>query len=138
MLVDRLLNTAKEFKHSEKQVNQSIPVIMNWIRLVLLMILHILTEKIGLSEIFQIRINKRAYEIAINLKYDGYQRTSASMVYRIFDKKNGLEAKGSANEEPAQELHKPVIKKYFVFYLGFLFTNIHKSQDCRGKGSAFL
>ena len=102
------------------------------------MILHILTEKIGLREIFQIRIKKRAYEIAINPKYDGYQRTLASMVYRIFDKKNGLEVKASANEDPAQELHKPVIKKYFVFYLDFLFTNIYESQDYSGKGRAFL
>ena len=30
-----------------------------------------------------------AYEIAINLKYDGYQRRLASIVYKFFDKKTG-------------------------------------------------
>ena len=31
----------------------------------------------------------RAYEIAKNVKYDGYQRALASMVYQFFDKKQG-------------------------------------------------
>ena len=50
----------------------------------------------------------RAYELR-NLKYNGYQRGLASMVYKFFDKKTGSWA--SVNEEWAQELHKPVIKK---------------------------
>ena len=32
------------------------------------------------------------------------------MLYKCFDKKTGLEA--GVNEEPAQELHRPVIKKF--------------------------
>ena len=52
----------------------------------------------------------KACEIAINPKYDGYQRTLASMVYRFFDKKTASGA--SVNEELGQELHKPVIKKF--------------------------
>ena len=51
----------------------------------------------------------RAYEIARNHKYHGYQRAFASMIYKIFDEKTGLEV--SVNEELAEELHKPVIKK---------------------------
>ena len=34
----------------------------------------------------------RAYEIARNPNFDGYQRGLASMVYRFFDKKTGLVA----------------------------------------------
>ena len=52
----------------------------------------------------------KAYEIAINPKHDGYQRALASMVYRFFDQKTASGV--SVNEELAQELHKPVIKKF--------------------------
>ena len=50
----------------------------------------------------------RAYEIVLNPTYDGYQRGLASMIYKFFDK---IELGVSVNEELAQELHKPVIKK---------------------------
>ena len=48
-------------------------------------------------------LKDRAYEIARNCGYDGYQRAVASMVYRFFDKKTGLEI--SVNEILAEELH---------------------------------
>ena len=51
----------------------------------------------------------RAYEIARNSKYDGYQRALASMVYKFFDKKTGSGI--SVNENLTEELHKPVIQK---------------------------
>ena len=35
----------------------------------------------------------RAYEIAINSKYDGYQRGLESMVYKFLARKPGSEAK---------------------------------------------
>ena len=54
----------------------------------------------------------KAYEIAINPKYDGYQRGFSSMLYKFFDNKTGLEAKANVSEEPAQELNKPVIKTF--------------------------
>ena len=63
-------------------------------------------------------LKDRAYINAINSKYDGYQRGLASMVYRIFEKKTGSraiatsKARTSVIEELAQELHKPVIKKF--------------------------
>ena len=34
-------------------------------------------------------LKDRAYKIAINPNYDGYQRTIASMIYRFFGKKTG-------------------------------------------------
>ena len=52
----------------------------------------------------------RVYQIAINPKYDIYQRGLAGMVYKIFNKKTGVER--SVNEELAWELHKPVIEKF--------------------------
>ena len=49
----------------------------------------------------------RAYEIARNHIYDGYQRALASMVYKCFDKKTA--SRISVNEQLADELHKPVM-----------------------------
>ena len=43
------------------------------------------------------------------IKIDGYQRALASKVYNFFDKKIGSGV--SVNEQLAEELHKPVIKK---------------------------
>ena len=53
-------------------------------------------------------LKDRAYEIATNPKYDGYQRVLASTVDKFFVKKTGPGV--SVNEELAQELQKPVIK----------------------------
>ena len=46
-------------------------------------------------------LKDRAYEIARNCIYDGYQRALASMVYKFFDKKTGSGI--SVNEQPAEE-----------------------------------
>ena len=55
----------------------------------------------------------RAFEIARNRNYDGYQRTLASIVYKFFDKKRKKTgSRISANEQLAEEIHKPVNKKY--------------------------
>ena len=58
----------------------------------------------------------RAYDIALKLKYDGYQRWLPSMVCKLFDKKKGWARVTSKtgvniNEVLHQELHKPVINK---------------------------
>ena len=59
----------------------------------------------------------RAYEIARNRRYDGYQRALATMVCKFFDKKTESgaittsTAGVSVNEQLAEELHKPVIEK---------------------------
>ena len=55
-------------------------------------------------------LKDRAYEITRNRNYDGYQKALASLVYRFFDKKTGSGI--SVNEQLAEELHKPVIKKF--------------------------
>ena len=56
-------------------------------------------------------MKKRTYDIARNPKYD-CQKGLASMAYNCFDKKTGSRA--SVKEELAQELHKPVIKKFRI------------------------
>ena len=68
----------------------------------------------------QIKFKKnKAFDIAEDPKYDGYQRGLASMVYKFFDKKS----KGSGakhvntklilqNEQLADELHKTIIRKF--------------------------
>ena len=56
----------------------------------------------------------RAFKIASDQKYDGYQRELASMVYKSFDKKSqgsGL-ANNKENIQLADELHKPFIRKF--------------------------
>ena len=62
-------------------------------------------------------LRNKAFNIAKDPKYNGYQRGLASMVYKFFDKKT----KGSGvtlanksipqNEQLAEELHKPIIRK---------------------------
>ena len=60
----------------------------------------------------------KAYGIANNPQYDGYQRGLASMVYKFFDAKASSPDKktvGSGvneNIKLANELHKPVIRKF--------------------------
>ena len=59
-------------------------------------------------------LKNRAFDIAKDPKYDGYQRGLASMVYKFFDSKmSGRGAKLiSQNDQLANELHKPVIRKF--------------------------
>ena len=70
-------------------------------------------------------LRDKAFIIAKNPKYDGYQRGLASLVYKVFDKKSKVS--GIANNEIkqnlqlAEELHKPVIRKFRkrTIYSGF-------------------
>ena len=62
-------------------------------------------------------LKDKAYEIASNPEYDGYQRGLASMVYKFFDKKSTGSGTAKSTAEPsslilADELHKLVIKKF--------------------------
>ena len=55
----------------------------------------------------------KAFKIASNPKYDGYQRRLASMDYKFFDKKS--KGSGIINEpncQLANELHEPIISKF--------------------------
>ena len=54
----------------------------------------------------------KAFDIAKSPKYDRYQHGFASMFYNFFDKKSaGSGIKNMSNEQLAEELHKPIIKK---------------------------
>ena len=58
-------------------------------------------------------LKDKAFKIASDSKYDGYQRGLASMVYKLFDKKS--KGSGIANEtyyQLANELHKTIIRKF--------------------------
>ena len=68
-------------------------------------------------------LKNKAFNIAKDPKYDGYQRGLASIVHKFFDKKtkgSGITnlANKSAmksipqNEQLAGELHKPIIKTF--------------------------
>ena len=56
-------------------------------------------------------LKDKAFKIASDPKYDGYQRGLASMVYKFFDKKfSGSVIANEPNYQLANELHKPIIK----------------------------
>ena len=65
-------------------------------------------------------LRDKAFNIAKDTKYDGYQRGLASMVYKFFDSKfEGSGAKNvnntkltPQNRQLPEELHKPIIKKF--------------------------
>ena len=49
------------------------------------------------------------------MKYDGYQRGLASLVYTFFDKKSStgaIKSETVSNQQLAGELHRPIIKKF--------------------------
>ena len=61
-------------------------------------------------------LRDKAFNIAKSPKHDGYQRELASMIYKMFDKKSresGFNIEITHNEQLAEELHKPIIKKIF-------------------------
>ena len=75
-------------------------------------------------------LRNKAFNIARNPKYDGYQRGLASMIYKFFDKKSAsltdksVSGSGIVNNNNndddyikqnlqfAKELHKPIIRKF--------------------------
>ena len=57
----------------------------------------------------------KTFNIAKNPKYDGYQRGLASMVYNFFDEKTSsgaIKLEIMSNKKIAEELHKPIIRKF--------------------------
>ena len=69
-------------------------------------------------------LRDKAFNIAKNAKYDGYQRGFASIVYKIFDKKSkgsGDNIEVKHNEQLDKELHKKIIgnflKKNSLFWI---------------------
>ena len=68
-------------------------------------------------------LHDKAFSIAKNPKYDGYQRGLASMVYKFFDKKtsgrstalankSAIQYENISNIELSEELHKPISRKF--------------------------
>ena len=69
-------------------------------------------------------IKDKAFNIAKNPKYDGYQTGLSSMVYKFADKKStgsGVNIPLEFNEQLAKELHEPIIKNFKkrTVYSGF-------------------
>ena len=57
-------------------------------------------------------LREKAFDIAKNPKYDGYQRGLTTMVYKFFDKKStgrGANMQAKSNAQLAKELHKSII-----------------------------
>ena len=58
-------------------------------------------------------LRDKAFKITSDQKYDGYQRGLASMVYKIFDKTSQESSiVNKENTQLANELHKPIIRKF--------------------------
>ena len=67
-------------------------------------------------------LRDKAFKIASDQRYDGYQRGLTSMVYKFFDKKSqgsghplssaSLIANNKENIQLVDELHKPIIRKF--------------------------
>ena len=67
-------------------------------------------------------LRDKAFDISKNPKYDRYQRGLASMVHKFFDKKSAdsgvnthVNKSAFSNDRPldfAEELHKPIIRKF--------------------------
>ena len=65
-------------------------------------------------------LRDKAFNIAKDTKYDEYQRGLASMVYKFFDRKSKRSGTkhvnntkpAPQNQQLAEELHKPIIKKF--------------------------
>ena len=59
-------------------------------------------------------LHDKAFNIAKNPKYDGYQRGLASMVYKLSEEKiygSGIKNENISNKQLAEKLPKPVIRK---------------------------
>ena len=60
-------------------------------------------------------LGDKAFAIANNPKYDGYQRRLALMINKFFDKKSkgtGIKNEIKKNQQLTNELHKPIIGKF--------------------------
>ena len=67
-------------------------------------------------------LKDKAFKIASDPNYNGYQRGLPSMVYKFFDKKpKGSGIINEPNYQLANELHKPISRKFkkqkFIYFL---------------------
>ena len=75
----------------------------------------------------------RAYKVARNRKYDGYQKALSSIIYRFFDKETG--SRVNLNEILAEESHKSVIYKFKRRKVYPRFKDNIWAADLAGMGS---
>ena len=71
-------------------------------------------EDFARRTVFDNILRDKAFNIAKNPKYDGYQRGLSSMVYKFFDKKPkgcGVNNEIKQSEQLAEKLHKPIIRQ---------------------------
>ena len=94
-------------------------------------------------------LTDKAFNIAKDPKYDGYQRGLASMVYNFFDKNtfdSRIKNEDIPNKKLAEKLHKPIIRKFNKKRYTYLLQIIFESEDLSdmqlrsrfNKGSRFL
>ena len=57
-------------------------------------------------------LRDKAFKIASDPKYDGYQRGLASIVHKFFDKKSSGSGVNEPNYQLANELHESIIRKF--------------------------
>ena len=60
-------------------------------------------------------LRDKAFKLASDPKYDEHQRGLVSMVYKFFDKKpagSGIKNEITQNQQLAEELQKPIIRKF--------------------------
>ena len=85
-------------------------------------------------------LSDKSFNIAKNPKYAGYNRDLASLVYKYFDKKasptrantfygSGVKNGNKSDQQFAEELHKPIIKKFKKLKVHLPFTNNISGAD---------
>ena len=59
-------------------------------------------------------LKNKAYKIAVDKSKNSYERLLASMVYKLFNERSNkvLSGSGIENKQLADELHKPIMKKF--------------------------
>ena len=65
-------------------------------------------------------LRDKAFNIAKNPKYDGYQRSLVSMVYKFFGgKASGVTVTVISIKELADKVHKPIIRRFKKIAINF-------------------
>ena len=83
-------------------------------------------------------LKDKAFKIASDPKYDGYQTRLASMVYNFFDKTpSGSGAANEKNHQLSDELHKQITKEFNRRTLYSLLADMQSLSKCN-KGIKYL
>ena len=71
-------------------------------------------------------LRDKAFNIAKNPKYDGYQNSLVSIVYKFFDKKisgSGIKNENMLDQHLPEKLHKPIVRKFNKIKVHLAFTD---------------